>query len=235
MTELGHQANPSQDADQPTPPIDTASSSSPPASSAVGFEQVTETKNGALVGQVVLTGIQTHELTEQRHVVQRFFHRWVREVEPLLQEVDTQHRLDGKRWSSALGARGRCMRRDQRHQLGPGHHQVHLVQELALARPLGLALESALAQAQLFHAVTVSHRAMGAEVVQTFPRKRASSCSSGENLPHLLKAQSVQIGEPPETPGDSQWPETVASNQDHATAVSEVFLTREAPSRRISL
>ena len=52
------------------------------------------------------------------------------------------------------------MRRDQRHQLGPGHHQVHLVEELALASPLRFALESALAQAHLFHTATVSHRAM---------------------------------------------------------------------------
>lgn len=42
MTELGHQANPSQDADQPTPPIDTASSSFPPASSAEGDVEVGE-------------------------------------------------------------------------------------------------------------------------------------------------------------------------------------------------
>ena len=64
------------------------------------------------------------------------------------------------------------MRRDQRHQLGPGHHQVHLVQELALASPLGLALESAPTQAQLLHGVTVSHRAMAAGVLQTFPSSK---------------------------------------------------------------
>ena len=83
------------------------------------------------------------------------------------------------------------MRRDQRHQLGPGHHQVHLVQELALARPLGLALESAFAQAQLLHAFTVSHRGSGAGVLQTFPnedrdRRRAGGMS--ENA--LLMAES---------------------------------------------
>ncbi|HEY9096777.1 MAG TPA: hypothetical protein VIN35_13610, partial [Hydrogenophaga sp.] len=49
--------------------------------------------------------------------------------------------------------------------------QVHLIQELALARPLGLALESALTHAHLLHAVNVSHRAKGAEVVQTFPSR----------------------------------------------------------------
>lgn len=64
------------------------------------------------------------------------------------------------------------MRCDEGHQLGPRHHEVHLVQEFALARPLGLTLESALAQAHLFHAFTVSHRPTGAGVVQTFPSYR---------------------------------------------------------------
>ena len=45
---------------------------------------------------------------------------------------------------------------DQRNQLGPGNHHVHFVQELALARPLGLAFESALAQAHLFHDFNVA-------------------------------------------------------------------------------
>jgi hypothetical protein len=50
----------------------------------VGFKQVAKPKNRALVAQVVLTGVQAHERTEHRRVIQRLFHRWVREVEPLL-------------------------------------------------------------------------------------------------------------------------------------------------------
>ena len=46
---------------------------------------------------------------------------------------------------------------------------VLLVQELALANSLGLALESAPTQAHLLHVVTVSHRAMAAGVLQNFP------------------------------------------------------------------
>jgi hypothetical protein len=79
----------------------------------VSFEQVAKPQDGALVGQVVFPGIQPGELAEQRHVVQRLFHGRVREVEPLLHEVNAQHGLHGKRWASALGARSWCVRRDQ--------------------------------------------------------------------------------------------------------------------------
>lgn len=37
---------------------------------------------------------QSDEFSVQRHVVQRLLHRWVRQVEPLLQEMDVQHRFD---------------------------------------------------------------------------------------------------------------------------------------------
>jgi len=120
------------------------------------LQQVTEPQNGALVGQALLAHVQPGEFAKHRRVVQRFFHRRVRQVEPLLQEVDAQHGLDRKRRATAFGAGCGCVRRNQRHQFGPRHHQVHLVEELALARPLRLALVSALAQAHLFHAVNVA-------------------------------------------------------------------------------
>lgn len=92
----------------------------------------------------------------------------VRQVEPLVKEVDAQHGLDRKRRATAFRSRGRCMRGNQRHQLGPRHNQVHLIEELALARPLRLALVPALAKAHLFHVVNVSHHIDNAGVVQTF-------------------------------------------------------------------
>ena len=136
----------------------------------VALQQVAKAQDGALVGQVVLAHVQPGEFAKQRRVVQGFFHRRVRQVEPLLQEVNAQHRFDRKRRATAFGTGGRCVRRNQCHQLGPRHHQVHLVEELALARALGLALVSALAQAHLLHVGNVSHHAGGGRVVQTFPR-----------------------------------------------------------------
>lgn len=53
----------------------------------------------------------------------------------ILDSVNVQHGLDGKRQASAFGTGRGCMLGNQRHQFGPRHHQIHLVQELALARP----------------------------------------------------------------------------------------------------
>jgi hypothetical protein len=56
-----------------------------------------------------------------------------------------------------FGTSSRIVRGDQPHQLSPWHHQVHLIEELPLARPLGLELESGRTKAHLFHADTVSY------------------------------------------------------------------------------
>jgi hypothetical protein len=99
----------------------------------------------------------------------RLFHGRVRQVEPLLQKVNAQHRFHSKRWTPTFGTTRRRVWRNQAHKLSPRHDQVHLVEELALARSLGLAFKSSGAQAHLLHAVTVSHSGLHAEVLQTIP------------------------------------------------------------------
>jgi len=80
----------------------------------------------------------------------------------------------GNGGAPAFGAARRGKRGNQRHQFRPGHHQAHLVQKFALARPLGLALEPRhwAAQAHRFHADTVSHPAVNVGGWQTFPNPR---------------------------------------------------------------
>jgi hypothetical protein len=142
----------------------------------VGFEQVPKAQDGALVGQALFAHVQPRELAKQGHVVQRFFHGGIRALGPLLQEVDAQHGLDGKRRTTPFGPGFGRMRGNQRNPLCPGHHPLHLVKKLALAGSPGLALQSRGAQAHLFQVATVSHQARSAEVVQTFPS--SSSCLS---------------------------------------------------------
>ena len=114
---------------------------------AVFLQQVAEPQDRALVGQPHHALGQLRKLAEQRHVEKRLFHGRVRQAEPLLQEVDAQHRLDGKR--RPAGLRSGAVRLDQRHKLRPRHNAVHLVEELALARLLRRQLQT---QVRLLHA-----------------------------------------------------------------------------------
>src|SRR6266536_3485535 len=79
----------------------------------------------------------------------RFLRRRVREVEPLLQEVDPQHPLQAhRRTSRGTLAVGRF---DQRAQLFPRHHPIHLGEKPCPARRLRVLLEPRTAQRHLFH------------------------------------------------------------------------------------
>ena len=72
------------------------------------FEKVAELADGSFVGYRFVAKIDPGEAPHQRRVVQRFFHRWIGEVEPLLKKVDSQHTLDTHRTASV--ARLRIMR-----------------------------------------------------------------------------------------------------------------------------
>lgn len=58
---------------------------------------------------------------------------------------------------------------------------VPLIKDLALARPLGMACESGITQAHLFHVVAVTHRALRAEIF--LPSSSGRQKLSGNRLP----------------------------------------------------
>ena len=118
------------------------------------FEDVAKPQDGALIGQPGDARIQPGKLAVQRDVIQGLFHGRVRVAKQLLQQVDAQHHLGGEWWAPCLARRR--MRCNQRQQLRPRDHKVHLVQKLTLARALGDQLESTVGKAHLFHALTVS-------------------------------------------------------------------------------
>ena len=97
------------------------------------LEQMTKSKNSGFVGQLDVPA-QTGKLPKQGHIVQGFFHRWVRKGEPLLHEMDAQHCFYRKR-RSAFPAFGR-IRRYQRNKCSPWHHSFHLRKKFPLARAL---------------------------------------------------------------------------------------------------
>lgn len=52
---------------------------------------------GDLIRQSIISAVQTYQVTEQRHVMQRFFHRRVAQRVPLRHEGDVQQRLNEER------------------------------------------------------------------------------------------------------------------------------------------
>ena len=87
------------------------------------------------------------KLAEHWRVVQRLFHRRIRQAEPLLQVASAQHRLHRERPAASL--RTRAVWLDDLHQRGPRHHTFHLVQELRL---VGLLRRQVQAKTKLLHA-----------------------------------------------------------------------------------
>ena len=124
----------------------------------VFFEQMAKAQDRALIGQSHDARIQVRKLLVQRDVVQGLFHGRVGVTKELLQQMDAQHHLGGKRRPTCLARRR--MWRNQRQQFSPRDHQVHLVQKLTLARALGDQLESAVGKAHLLHGSTVSDQAV---------------------------------------------------------------------------
>jgi hypothetical protein len=92
------------------------------------LEQVPEVQNRGLIGCPVVGQIQPRERAHRGRVVERLFHRRIRQVEPLLHEVDPQHPLQGHHRPAALTLR--VVRLHQRAQLRPRHHPLHFDQEL---------------------------------------------------------------------------------------------------------
>ena len=127
---------------------------------AVLFQEVAEPKSGGFVGQAHPARVHPRKFAVQRDIMQGFLHRRVRQSKPLLQEVDAQHGLNGKRRASAFGrcATG-CKRLNQANQFGPRHHQVHLVHKHSFARPFGDQFKSGGGKADLFHKRRVSQSA----------------------------------------------------------------------------
>ena len=109
-------------------------------SQVVLFQQVPELAHRGLVRHRLRSQINPHKLAQRRRVVQRLFHRRVRQIEPLLQKINPQHLLQFFRPPPV--ARLRIVRLDQRAQLRPWHHLLHLFQKHRPPRLLRVPLES---------------------------------------------------------------------------------------------
>src|ERR1019366_2913508 len=118
------------------------------------LQQMTELAHRGLVRHRFSPQIDAHKLPHPRRIVQRFFHSGVGQVEPLLQKVNPQHPLRPHRRPPIphLGIH----RFDQRTQLRPRHHLLHLLQKQRPSRLLRVALKPVChRQRLLFHLLLV--------------------------------------------------------------------------------
>src|SRR5690606_34996210 len=114
----------------------------------MALQQVTEPANGGLVRPQMFTQVNAGEVAQRGGVVQRLLRTRVRQIEPLLEEVNTQHHPQVLARSTV--ARMGVVRCNQRAQVRPRHNAVHVTKKLRPSRRLAVFLEPG-AHAQLFH------------------------------------------------------------------------------------
>ncbi|MNE41940.1 hypothetical protein D3C80_1360420 [compost metagenome] len=121
-----------------------------PSRQLVLLQQATEIEDGGFVGDTLQA--QPGKLAQDRGLVQRLLHRRIAVAEPVLHQMDAQHRHQRIRWTAAftLGV----VRLDQGNQALPRHHLIHLDQEQFLAGLLAFAGVLGVGKGHLLHQET---------------------------------------------------------------------------------
>src|SRR5712691_5292650 len=91
------------------------------------LQQVAKAQNRGLVRHHLVAQLDACKATHRLAVVDRVFRLRLRQVEPLLQEVNPQHLLQSQRLATLSGFG--VVRLDQPDQPRPRNHPIHLAQE----------------------------------------------------------------------------------------------------------
>src|ERR1700688_2405974 len=91
------------------------------------LQQMAKAQNRGLVRHHLVAQLDPDKATHRLTVVDRVFRLRVRQVEPLLQEIDAQHLLQPQRLATLAGFG--VMRLDQPNQPRPRNHRIHLAQK----------------------------------------------------------------------------------------------------------
>ena len=113
------------------------------------FQQMTEAAHCRLVRHRLAAEIDADKIANGCQIIDRFLHRRVRQVEPLLQEIDAQHPLDPDR--RAAIARLGVDRLDKPPQRRPRNHSLHLSQKYRPPRRVAVTFKPRSRQRQLLH------------------------------------------------------------------------------------
>src|SRR5690606_33831679 len=114
------------------------------------LEQMPKLAHRRLIRGGLSTKVDAYERAHRTGVVQSLFHRGVREVEPVLQEMNSQHPLK----PNDRSARAIVLwieRLDQGAQFTPWHYPVHVGEELLATSELAVRLEAGFREGPLAH------------------------------------------------------------------------------------
>src|SRR6185312_3908964 len=121
------------------------------------LEQMPKAQDRRLVRNRILGELDTGKAAHRLRVVQRVLHRRVREVDPVLHEVDTQHPFQRHRLGAVAGLR--IMRLDQPDQALPRNHRVHFGQKALPTGHLTLMAPRQRLKARLLHRFSLNSAA----------------------------------------------------------------------------
>ena len=116
----------------------------------VPLRKVPEPQDRRLVRDRIIDQLDPGKTSHRLRVVQRILGCRIRQVEPLLHEVDPQHPLHRQRLRAVAGLR--VVRLDQRQDPGPGNDRVHLGQKPFPTGYLALAVPGRRRKRRLLHA-----------------------------------------------------------------------------------
>jgi len=91
------------------------------------LQQMAEAQNRTLVRHHLVAQLNPRETPHRLAVVDRIFGLWVRQIEPLLQEVSPQFLLQSQRLATLAGLA--IVRLHQPQQPRPRNHRIHLRQK----------------------------------------------------------------------------------------------------------
>jgi len=99
-----------------------------PLTESMGLEKMAELADGGLVGNRFVSEVDSDEAPHGFHVVKGFFRCRITEVEPALQEMDSEHpfQTDGRTAFTCLWVEGV----DKRIEFLPGNDPLHFGEEL---------------------------------------------------------------------------------------------------------
>ena len=160
------------------------------------FKQVAEAKDGRLVRRGGHAQIDSGKAAQHGRLIEGFFHARVRQAEPLLQKVSPQHDRQAHRLPAV--ARLGVKRLNQRQQLRPRNHLVHLVKKqlpLALAAMLlktRLRCQCLLKTRHSLHTYSLFKDDAGCRLVQRFP-KRGQKRKAFKIVPRVPQIKDVRV------------------------------------------